>query len=333
LRNHPDALPNLAKTHDIDLLCLQETKLQEMHVDDPKLKIKGFVLEEEGYDSYFSCATSKKGYSGTAVFVKRRKEKRSSNGEKNETKKKQSSMTSFFNKTATANDTSGPSKSKTEIENESTFDTSIFIPKDITYELGDTKHDTEGRMTTVHYQDLFTLSNLYVPNSGQKLDRLSYRTQEWDSDLVEYMDQKAKTTGHPVIWFGDLNVAHGALDTWNEGAKHLAKSAGTTKEERDSFEKQLKYNGSKEVDDSEEDQTYIDAFRYLHAGKGGHYTYWSQRAGNRAPNKGLRLDYFICSKSLMEDNGRVVVRDSYIIPEQLGSDHCPIVLELEVKKE
>jgi hypothetical protein len=67
----------------------------------------------------------------------------------------------------------------------------------------------------------------------------------------------------------------------------------------------------------------------------GQYTYWSQRAGNRAPNKGLRLDYFICSKSLMEDDGdksKVVVRDSFIVPDQLGSDHCPIVLELEIKK-
>ena len=67
----------------------------------------------------------------------------------------------------------------------------------------------------------------------------------------------------------------------------------------------------------------------------GQYTYWSQRAGNRAPNKGLRLDYFICSKSLMEDAGaksKVVVRDSYIIQDQLGSDHCPIVLEIEIKK-
>ena len=227
-------------------------------------------------------------------------------------------MANFFN-TTTAKDKDKEPKPKDNTD-EDKFDTSILMPKDVTYELGKSKHDTEGRMITLHYPDLFTLSNLYVPNSGQNLDRLSYRTKEWDQDLVEYMDEYAKKTQNPVIWLGDLNVAHGALDTWNEGAKHLAKSAGTTKEERDSFENQLSY-GDK----------YIDAFRYLHPGKGGHYTYWSQRAGNRAPNKGLRLDYFICSQSLFQEDGRVVVRDSYMIPEQMGSDHCPVVLEIEIK--
>lgn len=326
------------------MICLQETKLQESHVDDPKLKIRGFLLEEEGYDSYYNCATSKKGYSGTAVFVKRRASK-SGDEDPPKEKKKQASMTQFFNKTSSQKDEDAEesSSSKAKTTSTSDFDTSIFIPKDISYGLDKSKHDTEGRMITLHFPNLFTLSNLYVPNSGQNLDRLSYRTQEWDSDLVEYMDQYAQKTKTPVIWFGDLNVAHGALDTWNEGAKHLAKSAGTTKEERESFEKQLDH-GSSEAEGKEENESsadgtfhnngaYIDAFRYLHPDKGGHYTYWSQRAGNRGPNKGLRLDYFICSKSLMGDNGRVVVRDSYMIPEQMGSDHCPIVLELEIKKE
>ena len=108
---------------------------------------------------------------------------------------------------------------------------------------------------------------------------------------------------------------------WNEGAKHLAKSAGTTPEERASFEEQLNAG-------------YVDAFRALHPNAKGQYTYWSQRAGNRAPNKGLRLDYFICSESMMHDGdgSSVVVRDSYIVHDHVGSDHCPIVLELEIKK-
>ena len=118
-----------------------------------------------------------------------------------------------------------------------------------------------------------------------------------------------------MIWLGDLNVAHGAKDTWNEGAKHLAKSAGTTAEERASFEAQLGAG-------------FVDAFRHLHPDGRGHYSYWSQRAGNREPNKGLRLDYFICSSGLMEDGDgkKAIVRDCYMVPDELGSDHCPIVL-------
>jgi exodeoxyribonuclease III len=121
-----------------------------------------------------------------------------------------------------------------------------------------------------------------------------------------------------------LNVAHKEYDCWNFGAKHLAKQAGLTQQERDSFQSQLDTNGG----------DYVDAFRHLYPEAKGHYSYWSQRAGNRAPNKGLRLDYFICSKSLFEydTDQKVFVRDSYMIPEQEGSDHCPVVLEIEIRK-
>jgi len=138
------------------------------------------------------------------------------------------------------------------------------------------------------------------------------------------MQEKQKATGKPVIWLGDLNVAHTYLDCWNDGAKHLAKQAGTTPEERASFQHQLDSNNG----------AFVDAFRYLHPTAKGHYTYWSQRAGNRDPNKGLRLDYFICSRDMMEDgeDKKVVVRDCYMIPDQMGSDHCPIILELEIRK-
>ena len=118
------------------------------------------------------------------------------------------------------------------------------------------------------------------------------------------------------------------------GAKHLAKQAGTTPEERLSFQKQLE-NGERVADEK-----FIDAFQWLHPNARGHYSYWSQRASNRGPNKGLRLDYFIGSGDLFhsekgeedeEGEMNVTVRDCYMIPEQLGSDHCPIVLELEIK--
>ena len=185
--------------------------------------------------------------------------------------------------------------------------------------LGLPAHDGEGRTITAEFP-LFHLTNVYVPNSGQQLDRLSYRTQQWDTDFLAKMQQLETDTKKPIVWLGDLNVAHNEKDTWNEGAKHLAKSAGTTAEERASFSQQL-------------DAGFVDAFRHLHPEGRGHYTYWSQRAGNRLPNKGLRLDYFICSKELMEDNDvpddvrrKVCVRDCYMLPEIMGSDHCPIVL-------
>lgn len=99
----------------------------------------------------------------------------------------------------------------------------------------------------------------------------------------------------------------------------MAKQAGVTVEERESFQAQL-------------DAGFIDAFRHLHPTAQGHYTYWSQRAGNRAPNKGLRLDYFVCDPELFDEASPVVVRDSYMVEDQEGSDHCPAVVELEIKK-
>eukprot|EP00591_Stephanopyxis_turris_P001202 CAMPEP_0195524176 /NCGR_PEP_ID=MMETSP0794_2-20130614/23864_1 /TAXON_ID=515487 /ORGANISM="Stephanopyxis turris, Strain CCMP 815" /LENGTH=198 /DNA_ID=CAMNT_0040654343 /DNA_START=15 /DNA_END=611 /DNA_ORIENTATION=+ len=198
-----------------------------------------------------------------------------------------------------------------------------MIPLKVSYGLGKRSHDEEGRIITVDFP-IFSLTNLYVPNSGQKLERLTYRTDSWDRDLVETMHAKEQKDDKPVIWLGDLNVAHTNLDVWNDGAKHLAKTSGTTPEERESFTQQLACG-------------YVDIFRHLHPTAKGHYTYWSQRAGNRAPNKGLRLDYFVGSKSLVgdgndDDDKKVVVKDCYMLPDQVGSDHCPIVLELQVKK-
>ena len=167
-------------------------------------------------------------------------------------------------------------------------------------------------------QQNFFLVNLYVPNSGQKLVRLDYRMQ-WDTDLLNYIQTVERQRNVPVIWLGDLNVAHEKLDVYNYGAKHLAKQAGCTKEERKSFTRQLQAG-------------YFDALRQLHPSSEGQYTYWSQRTRARGPNRGLRLDYFVCNNTLLSENESVVVRDSYIDPEHIGSDHCPIVLEMEVTK-
>ncbi|KAL7462690.1 hypothetical protein ACHAXS_003062 [Conticribra weissflogii] len=338
VKNHPDALPDLVTKYDADVLCLQETKLQEGHLEDKKLKLKENLLDKMkdlGFRGYFCYSTAKKGYSGTAIFLKQRvddaiaqsgsisdatKEDRNGEDLSKKGKKKQATLGAFF---AAKKGEDGIDGSKTNHctadsqndantnEGKPTGDvpSSILHPIKIINELDLPTHDGEGRVITVEYP-LFYLTNVYVPNSGQKLDRLTYRTSQWDTDFLQKMKQYESEGNKPVIWLGDLNVAYDEKDTWNEGAKHLVKSAGTTPEERASFAKQLEGG-------------FVDAFRHLHP-----------EAGNRAPNQGLRLDYFICSKTLMEDGRekKVVVRDSYMVHDQMGSDHCPIVLEIEIKK-
>ena len=231
LRNHPDALVNLVTQHDLDVLCLQETKLQEVHLDDPKLKLRGHLLENEGYDAYYSCSTEKKGYSGTAVFIKRRV-----NGAM-----KQKTLDTFFG---------GGAKAAKPKKEQATGIANIVTPVSVSFEMGNVKHDAEGRLIVVDFPT-FSLCNVYVPNSGQELKRLQYRLEEWDMDFLAFMEQRHKERGVPVMWLGDLNVAHTHLEVWNDGAKHLDKQAGVTPEERASFQKTL-------------DSGWVDAFRRLH---------------------------------------------------------------------
>lgn len=322
VKKQPDALMNLANKYQADVICLQEHKLQDIHLDDKKLKLREYFEEKLGdFDGHWSYSLGKKGYSGTAMFIR----KRAGGGKETEDGKKGDEGSKKGKKQATLGAFFGSAKTEDggkEGGGTSTGDVPIshLAPINVDTELGLPAHDGEGRTVTAEFP-LFYLTNVYVPNSGAKLDRLGYRTEQWDTDFLAKMQQLEKDGDKPVIWLGDLNVAHNEKDTWNEGAKHLAKSAGTTAEERASFDRQL-------------GEGYVDAFRQLHPEGRGHYSYWSQRAGNREPNKGLRLDYFICSKELMEDGdgNKVRVRDSYIVPEVLGSDHCPIVLEIEIKK-
>lgn len=292
LTKNPSALQDLCQKHDLDVLCLQETKLQESHVTDIKLNLTQH--HPVGYDAYYSCSKARKGYSGTAVFVKQQKKT-----------KQQTTLDGFF-------------QTKTSEKKQSTkfipanFDQSLLSPTEVSFDMGVEKHDQEGRMVVVKFP-LFTLVNVYVPNSGQKLERLSYRTEEWDVDFLKFMQSQPN-----AMWCGDLNVAHTNLEVWNDGAKHLATQAGVTEQERASFTQQL-------------ESGFIDVFRHLHPKAAGHYTYWSQRAGNREPNKGLRLDYFVCNPGLLDDSSKIIVRDSYMDTEQLGSDHCPAILEMEIK--
>ena len=118
------------------------------------------------------------------------------------------------------------------------IDVNDLIPNNISTGIGHEEHDSEGRVLSVDFPR-FSIANVYTPNSGAKLERLSYRTDNWDTQFLQYMQEKEKKLDVPVIWLGDLNVAHNFRDTWNEGAPHLKKSAGTTAEERESFQEQL----------------------------------------------------------------------------------------------
>ena len=319
LRKDPDSLANLCKKHDLDMLCLQETKLQETHLDDPKLlklstsQVVRDVLKEEGYDSFWSCSTAKKGYSGTAVFTKKYGGKKS----------KQKSISSFFQTKKTkkkdgSDDSTEKGDSTNNDDTELPISSDMLKPEDVSYDIGQAI-DGEGRVVMVDFP-FASIANVYVPNAGQKLERLTYRTDEWDGHWLKFMQKRQEDRGKPVIWLGDLNIAHQAQDVWNDGAKHLDKQAGVTPQERASFQNQL-------------DSGFVDAFRKLHPDSEAHYSYWSMRAGNREPNKGLRLDYFICSPDMFAEDSDVVVRDSYMLYDQYGSDHCPVVLELEIKKD
>lgn len=307
VRKMPNALAELCQKHDLDMLCLQETKLQEGHLEDPKLKLKG-MLDEAGYDEYWSCSTVKKGYSGTCVFVKRQGKGNYNN------KGKQTKMDSFFG--SKKKDKVTTSEKASDLDSAIPVSSEVLTPTNVGYSV-EKEIDNEGRVIVLEFP-WATIANVYVPNSGQKLERLDYRTKEWDNFFLKFMQDKQNQRGLPVIWLGDLNIAHRAYDIWNDGAKHLAKQAGVTEQERKSFTAQL-------------DAGFVDVFRRLHPDAKGNYSYWSQRAGNREPNKGLRLDYFMASDDMFHEDSQAIPRDSYMIMNQMGSDHAPVVLEIEIK--
>ncbi|KAH7491097.1 DNA-(apurinic or apyrimidinic site) endonuclease, chloroplastic [Phytophthora ramorum] len=164
--------------------------------------------------------------------------------------------------------------------------------------------DQEGRFLALEFPQ-FWLVHTYVPNAGGKLERLDFRTSQWDKAMLREMKEMEKTK--PVIWCGDLNVAHQEIDIHNP--KGNRKSAGFTDQERESFGEIL-------------DSGYVDTFRRLHPDK-VEYSYFGYRNNMRAKNKGWRLDYFVVSEALMPK-----VRSSYIRSSVIGSDHLPVGLEL-----
>lgn len=166
-------------------------------------------------------------------------------------------------------------------------------------------HDDEGRIITAEYAK-FYLVNVYTPNSKRDLSRLPYR-EKWDKDFLAFLKKLEKKK--PVVFCGDLNVAHTEIDLTNP--KSNEHNHGFTPEERRGFENIVKAG-------------FVDVFRNFHPGQGGHYTWWSQFANCRKRNIGWRIDYFCVSQALVKK-----VKEIKLLSQVLGSDHCPVSMILE----
>ena len=228
------------KEADADAFCLQETKLQEGQID----------LELPGYHQYWNYA-EKKGYSGTAVFVKEE-------------------------------------------------------PLSVRRGIGIAEHDTEGRVLTLEYPEYY-LVTCYTPNSQNELARLPYRMC-WEDAFRSYL--KSLEMEKPVIFCGDLNVAHQEIDLKNP--KTNRKNAGFSDEERAKFSELL-------------DAGFIDTYRYFYPDTEGVYSWWSYRFKAREKNAGWRIDYFCVSECLKDR-----LKSASIHTEVMGSDHCPVELEIDL---
>ena len=222
---------------DADLFGIQETKMQENQVDDNMKKLGNY--------QYWNSA-EKKGYSGTAVFLKNK-------------------------------------------------------PLNVTY-----GSDNEGRVITCEYEDFFFV-NCYVPNSKRELERLDYR-MDWEDQMRDYLISLDKVK--PVIYCGDLNVAHKEIDLKNPNTNH--RSAGFTDEEREKMTKLL-------------DAGFIDTFRYINPDLTDAYSWWSYMFRSREKNVGWRIDYVIVSDRIKDK-----INDVKIYSEILGSDHCPVGLDIDL---
>jgi len=185
--------------------------------------------------------------------------------------------------------------------------TAIFTKKEplnVSYGIGVEEHDKEGRVITLEFED-FYMVNCYTPNSGRELARLDYR-MIWEEAFRKYLKELDKKK--PVILCGDLNVAHTEIDLKNP--KSNRKNAGFTDEERSKIDKLLKSG-------------FTDSFRKVYPDKEGCYTWWSYMFNARANNAGWRIDYFLVSDRISEN-----IKDAYIYSDIMGSDHCPVGLEL-----
>ena len=186
--------------------------------------------------------------------------------------------------------------------------TAIFTkhePISVSYGIGIEEHDHEGRAITLEYENFYLL-NIYTPNAQRELARLDYR-MSWEDALREYI--KALDAKKPVIYCGDLNVAHEEIDLKNP--KTNRHSAGFSDEERGKFTALL-------------ESGFTDSFRYLYPDT-VKYSWWSYMMKAREKNVGWRIDYFVISDRL-----RSSLKDSFILNEIMGSDHCPVGIEIDV---
>lgn len=183
--------------------------------------------------------------------------------------------------------------------------TALFTKKEpisVTYGIGIEEHDHEGRVITAEFEDFYFIT-VYVPNSQNELARLDYRMQ-WEKDFLAYIKKLEETK--PVIYCGDLNVAHNEIDLKNP--KTNRHNAGFTDEERGAFSRVI-------------ESGMIDTYRYFYPDKKDIYSWWSYRFHAREKNAGWRIDYFVVSESLKD---RLVSADIHTDIE--GSDHCPVEL-------
>ncbi|MBR6149245.1 MAG: exodeoxyribonuclease III [Lachnospiraceae bacterium] len=187
--------------------------------------------------------------------------------------------------------------------------TAIFTrkqPLNVTYGMGIEEHDHEGRVITLEYESFYFIT-VYTPNSKQELERLEYR-QHWEDDFRTYLCELKKKK--PVIFCGDLNVAHKEIDLKNPKTNHH--NAGFTDEERGKMSELLAAG-------------FTDTFRYFYPDKTDIYSWWSYRFKSREKNAGWRIDYFIVSDDLNEK-----LKDAKIHTDVYGSDHCPVELDIDV---
>lgn len=187
--------------------------------------------------------------------------------------------------------------------------TAIFTkikPLSVKYGIGIEEHDKEGRVITLEF-DKFYMVDIYTPNSKRELERLDYR-QIWEDEIRKYLLKLNETK--PVIMCGDLNVAHKEIDLKNP--KTNTHNAGFTIEERNKMTELL-------------DAGFVDSFRYLYPDKEDAYSWWSYMRKAREKNVGWRIDYFIVSESIKDK-----IKEASIYSEVMGSDHCPVGLEIEL---
>lgn len=180
-------------------------------------------------------------------------------------------------------------------------------PLQVFYGIGEEEHDHEGRVLTLEFADFYFVT-CYTPNSQRELARLDYR-MKWEDAFLRYLDKLDEKK--PVILCGDLNVAHEEIDLKNPSTNH--KNAGFSDEERAKMTRLL-------------DHGYVDTYRYFYPDQTGVYSWWSYMFKARANNAGWRIDYFIVSRRLIDR-----CQDAYIYTKVMGSDHCPVGLEVKEK--